>query len=136
MQNIAYYFQILRSCLNIWRWYCATNEKETSGNNDSDWNSDNYYNIGFNNWRTKSYQVSCFHLPTNSQYLYSRNICDNLLVEEMTIKGKTNHYNVKLLKSYGFSTNVNDSKIILKNNMIHSKNLMSKNGMSKICLNE
>jgi len=34
----------------------------------------------------------------------------------MTIKGKQNHYNIKFLKGYGFSINVKDSKIILKNN--------------------
>ena len=34
---------------------------------------------------------------------------------EMTIKGRTNHYNVKFLKGYGFSIKVKDSKIILKN---------------------
>ena len=33
----------------------------------------------------------------------------------MTLKGKTNHYNVKFLKGYGFSIKVKDSKIILKN---------------------
>ena len=34
----------------------------------------------------------------------------------MTSKGKQNHFNVKFLKGYGFSINVKDSKIILKNN--------------------
>ena len=34
----------------------------------------------------------------------------------MTLKGKQNHYNIKFLKGYGFSINVKDSKIILKNN--------------------
>jgi CRISPR-associated protein Cas1 len=34
----------------------------------------------------------------------------------MTLKGKQNHYNVKFLKGYGFSINVKNSKIILKNN--------------------
>lgn len=33
----------------------------------------------------------------------------------MTLKGKTNHYNVKFLKGYGFSIKVKDSKIVLKN---------------------
>jgi CRISPR-associated protein Cas1 len=33
----------------------------------------------------------------------------------MTVKGKTNHYNVKFLKGYGFSIKVKDSKIVLKN---------------------
>jgi CRISPR-associated protein Cas1 len=33
----------------------------------------------------------------------------------MTQKGKTNHYNVKFLKGYGFSIKVKDSKIVLKN---------------------
>ena len=33
----------------------------------------------------------------------------------MTLKGKTNHYNIKLLRGYGFSIKVKDSKIILKN---------------------
>ena len=34
----------------------------------------------------------------------------------MTLKGKQNHYNIKFLKGYGFSINVKDSKIILKDN--------------------
>jgi CRISP-associated protein Cas1 len=34
----------------------------------------------------------------------------------MTLSGKKNHYNVKFLKGYGFSINVKDSKIVLKNN--------------------
>jgi CRISPR-associated protein Cas1 len=34
----------------------------------------------------------------------------------LTIKGQSNHYNVKFLKGYGFSIKVKDSKIILKNN--------------------
>ncbi len=33
----------------------------------------------------------------------------------MTLKGKTNHYNVKFLKGYGFSVKVKDSKIVLRN---------------------
>ncbi len=33
----------------------------------------------------------------------------------MTIIGKQNHYNIKILKGYGFSISVKDSKIILKN---------------------
>ena len=33
----------------------------------------------------------------------------------MTLKGKQNHYNIKILKGYGFSIKVKDSKIILKN---------------------
>ena len=33
----------------------------------------------------------------------------------MTQKRKTNHYNVKFLKGYGFSIKVKDSKIVLKN---------------------
>lgn len=33
----------------------------------------------------------------------------------MTLKGGTNHYNVKFLKGYGFSVNVKDNKIVLKN---------------------
>ncbi len=33
----------------------------------------------------------------------------------MTLQGKKNHYNVKFLKGYGFSINVKDSKIVLKN---------------------
>ena len=33
----------------------------------------------------------------------------------MTQKGGTNHYNIKILKGYGFSIKVKDSKIILKN---------------------
>lgn len=34
---------------------------------------------------------------------------------KLTVKGKTNHYNVKFLKGYGFSIKVKDSKIVLKN---------------------
>src|SRR5438445_6598994 len=34
----------------------------------------------------------------------------------MTLQGQQNHYNVKFLKGYGFSINVKDSKIVLKNN--------------------
>jgi hypothetical protein len=30
----------------------------------------------------------------------------------MTLKGKQNHYNIKLLKVYGFFISVKDSKII------------------------
>ena len=33
----------------------------------------------------------------------------------MTLKGKTNHFNVKFLKGYGFSVSVKNSKIVLKN---------------------
>lgn len=33
----------------------------------------------------------------------------------MTLKGNQNHYNVKFLKGYGFSVNVKDNKIVLKN---------------------
>ena len=33
----------------------------------------------------------------------------------MTLKGHKNHYNIKLLKDYGFSVNVKDNKIVLKN---------------------
>ncbi|MBI5378458.1 MAG: hypothetical protein HZA82_07540 [Thaumarchaeota archaeon] len=33
----------------------------------------------------------------------------------MTLKGGTNHYNVKFLKGYGFSVKLKDSKIILTN---------------------
>ncbi len=33
----------------------------------------------------------------------------------MTLKGKSNHYNVKFLKGYGFSISVKDSKVVLKN---------------------
>jgi CRISPR-associated protein Cas1 len=33
----------------------------------------------------------------------------------MTLKGKKNHYNVKLLRGYGVSINLNDNKIILTN---------------------
>ena len=33
----------------------------------------------------------------------------------MTLQGKHNHYSIKFLKGYGFSINVKDSKIILKN---------------------
>lgn len=34
----------------------------------------------------------------------------------MTVKGKSNHYNVKFLKGYGHSISVKNSKIILKDN--------------------
>ena len=33
----------------------------------------------------------------------------------MTLTGQHNHYNVKFLKGYGFSVNVKDNKIVLKN---------------------
>jgi CRISPR-associated protein Cas1 len=33
----------------------------------------------------------------------------------MTLKNHKNHYNVKFLKGYGFSINVKNSKIVLKN---------------------
>lgn len=33
----------------------------------------------------------------------------------MTLKGNQNHYNVKFLKGYGFSVNVKNNKIVLKN---------------------
>ena len=33
----------------------------------------------------------------------------------MTLKGQKNHYNVKLLRGYGVSISLKDSKIILKN---------------------
>jgi CRISPR-associated protein Cas1 len=33
----------------------------------------------------------------------------------MTLKGGTNHYNVKFLKGYGHSVSLKDNKIILKN---------------------
>jgi CRISPR-associated protein Cas1 len=33
----------------------------------------------------------------------------------MTLKGHQNHYNIKFLSGYGFSINVKDSKIVLKN---------------------
>lgn len=33
----------------------------------------------------------------------------------MTLKGQRNHYNIKFLKGYGFSVNVKDNKIVLKN---------------------
>jgi CRISPR-associated protein Cas1 len=33
----------------------------------------------------------------------------------MTLKGGTNHFNVKFLKGYGFSIKMKDSKIVLKN---------------------
>ncbi len=33
----------------------------------------------------------------------------------MTLIGKKNHYNVKLLRGYGVSINLKDNKIILKN---------------------
>lgn len=33
----------------------------------------------------------------------------------MTLKGKRNHYNIKLLRGYGVSINFKDNKIILKN---------------------
>ena len=33
----------------------------------------------------------------------------------MTLKGKQNHYNVKLLRGYGVSINLKENRIILKN---------------------
>jgi CRISPR-associated protein Cas1 len=33
----------------------------------------------------------------------------------LTLKGKKNHYNVKLLRGYGVSINLKNSRIILKN---------------------
>ena len=33
----------------------------------------------------------------------------------MTLKGKKNHYNVKLLRGYGVSINLKENRIILKN---------------------
>lgn len=33
----------------------------------------------------------------------------------MTLTGKKNHYNVKLLRGYGVSINLKDNRIILKN---------------------
>jgi len=33
----------------------------------------------------------------------------------MTLQGKQNHYNVKFLRRYGISINLNDNKIILRN---------------------
>ncbi len=33
----------------------------------------------------------------------------------MTLKGKQNHYNIKFLKGYGVSINLQDNRIILKN---------------------
>jgi CRISP-associated protein Cas1 len=33
----------------------------------------------------------------------------------LTLKGQRNHFNIKFLKGYGFSINVKDSKIVLKN---------------------
>ena len=34
----------------------------------------------------------------------------------MTIKGESNHYNVKFLKEYGFSVNIKNNQVVLKNN--------------------
>jgi len=34
----------------------------------------------------------------------------------MTLKGRTNHYNVKFLRGYGFSVKLHDKKIQLQNN--------------------
>jgi CRISPR-associated protein Cas1 len=33
----------------------------------------------------------------------------------LTLKGKHNHYNIKLLRGYGVSINLKDNKIVLKN---------------------
>lgn len=33
----------------------------------------------------------------------------------MTLKGKTNHYNIKFLSGYGSSVSLKDNKIVLKN---------------------
>jgi hypothetical protein len=46
--------------------------------NDSGWNADDYCDSGFDNRCINSYQVSRFHLSTNSQHLYGHNICVNL----------------------------------------------------------
>ena len=35
----------------------------------------------------------------------------------MTLKGKKNHYNVKLLRGYGVSINLKDHQIVLKDGM-------------------
>jgi hypothetical protein len=35
--------------------------------------------------------------------------------KKLIVKGRTDHYNVKFLKGYGFSIKVKDSKIVLKN---------------------
>jgi CRISPR-associated protein Cas1 len=45
----------------------------------------------------------------------------------MTLKDHKNHYNIKFLKGYGFSINVKDSKIILKNNYDPFKEPEAKN---------
>ena len=37
--------------------------------------------------------------------------------KELTLKGKKNHYNVKLLRGYGVSINLKDNKVILKNGL-------------------
>ena len=37
----------------------------------------------------------------------------------MTLKSKSNHYNVKFLKGYDHSISVKDSKIILRDNHDH-----------------
>ena len=52
----------------------------------------------------------------------------------MTLRGKKNHYNVKFLKGYGFSINVKDSKIVLKNTSDPFKEPEIEEGMSTTCL--
>jgi len=42
---------------------------------------------------------------------------NNYPERELTLKGKKNHYNVKLLRGYGVSINLKDNKVILKNGL-------------------
>jgi hypothetical protein len=42
-------------------------------------------------------------------------------VENVTLKGKKNHYNVKLLRGYGVSINLKDNRLCLKDNKLRLK---------------
>ncbi len=44
----------------------------------------------------------------------------------LTLKGKKNHYNVKLLKGYGVSISIKEHKILLKNGFDILKNQSEK----------
>ena len=48
-------------------------------------------------------------------WLLMRQDEENLIFFRMTLKGKQNHYNVKLLRGYGVSIRLKDSRIIPKN---------------------
>ena len=61
-------------------------------------------------------------MPQMTRLLRSMNLFEssphqmnNYPEKELTLKGKKNHYNVKLLRGYGVSINLKDNKVILKN---------------------